>query len=207
MSVLAKFYGGRYLVTADGQVFAMNYRNRQLIGRLRPYVDPNARCGGYFRVNVNGRPRDVHRMVAECFVPKPPGKTEVNHKDGNKLNNDSSNLEWVTHLENVRHAYRTGLITGAQIVRNARHPHPTRRTISAETARRVKELICAGHTDGIIAEMLGIRANVIPCIRRDRTYREVPWPKGGPRILDMSATAARWALDRYRKRNKETKCK
>ncbi len=51
----------------------------------------------------------IHNLVLEAFVgPCPPGH-ECNHKDGNKTNNHLSNLEWVTHLENVRHACRNGL--------------------------------------------------------------------------------------------------
>lgn len=51
----------------------------------------------------------VHRLVAEHFIPKIDGKNFVNHKNGNKLDNHYSNLEWVTHKENVHHAWKIGL--------------------------------------------------------------------------------------------------
>ena len=208
--VRGKIYANRYIVTDDGQVFAMNYRNSQLIGRLRPYRSPNERCGGYLHVSINGRPRDVHRLVAECFVPKPPGENlEVNHKDGDKLNNRASNLEWTTHLENVRHAYRTGLITGAQIARNAAHPHPTMRTISKDTAAKIKRLICDGHPNCVIAEMLGVTGGVVSFIRSNATYKDVPWPKGRRHDWKFTVTEARRALRRYRfmKQQQEDTCK
>ena len=52
----------------------------------------------------------VHRLLAKYFIPNPENKPHVNHIDGNPMNNSLDNLEWVTHLENVQHAVRTGLV-------------------------------------------------------------------------------------------------
>lgn len=51
----------------------------------------------------------IHRCVAETFIPNTDNKPQINHIDGNKLNNYVSNLEWVTSQENMRHAFDTGL--------------------------------------------------------------------------------------------------
>jgi hypothetical protein len=57
-----------------------------------------------FRRNI-----PIHRLVAQEFCPNPLGRKEVNHIDGNKLNNCSHNLEWVSRSENIRHAFALGL--------------------------------------------------------------------------------------------------
>ena len=57
----------------------------------------------------------VHRLVAKAFIPNPQNLREVNHKDGNKLNNSLDNLEWVTTRENQLHARDMGLETKCKI--------------------------------------------------------------------------------------------
>ena len=53
----------------------------------------------------------VHRLVGKAFIPNPLNKREINHIDGNKLNNNVSNLEWATRKENAQHSIKIGLQT------------------------------------------------------------------------------------------------
>lgn len=64
---------------------------------------------GYIRVNLYNKGKKkryfIHRLVAEAFLPKIQGKDFVNHKDGNKRNNELGNLEWCNASENMKHSY------------------------------------------------------------------------------------------------------
>ena len=68
---------------------------------------------GYLCVDLkfgdNWKQKHIHRLIAEAFIPNPDNKPTVNHIDGNKLNNNISNLEWNTYSENNKHAVDNGL--------------------------------------------------------------------------------------------------
>lgn len=60
---------------------------------------------GYLTVCIKNKQRLVHRLVAFAFLPCDISKPQVNHIDGNKENNDLSNLEWCTQSYNMKHAF------------------------------------------------------------------------------------------------------
>ena len=79
-----------YYISETGEVFK----------KLNPYVAQNAYKVFKDRYGIHNQ---VHRMVAMAFIPNPENKQNVNHKDGNKQNNNVDNLEWCTQQENIKH--------------------------------------------------------------------------------------------------------
>jgi len=64
---------------------------------------------GYIRVYILNKTFALHRIIALTFIQNNENKEQVNHKDGNKKNNNVNNLEWVTNKENQMHKYQAGL--------------------------------------------------------------------------------------------------
>lgn len=116
LPVSVAFYGNAYLVSSAGRIRGINriaeseFYIRQIRGVI---LKGRVRQDGYKTVNLsykrNRQTFPIHRLVALAFCSNPHNHPEVNHKDGDKLNNHASNLEWVTHKENIQHAIRAGL--------------------------------------------------------------------------------------------------
>lgn len=90
-----------YLINKRGVVI-----NQKTNRKLKPCKSSSS---GYLTVYVDGKNVLLHRLVAETFIPNLENKPCVNHIDGDKLNNNVSNLEWCTYAENNLHARKTGL--------------------------------------------------------------------------------------------------
>lgn len=104
-------FEGFYEVSNRGEVRALKtWRGPRKIPRvLRPAITHK----GYYRVSLQrkGLKKNavIHRLVAKAFIPRHYRHPEVNHINGDKLDNRVENLEWCTHLQNMKHAHRNGL--------------------------------------------------------------------------------------------------
>lgn len=96
-------YENNYLINVKGEV-----KGRKSGKTLKPSIARNGYKVVSLWSNNKGKTHYVHRLIASHFIKPYQGET-VNHKDGNKLNNDISNLEWTSYAENNSHAYNTGL--------------------------------------------------------------------------------------------------
>lgn len=105
-------YEGLYEVSNLSRIRSLprNTKNQYKLGTIKKCTILNT---GYYYVNLyknkHSRRCLLHRIVAEAFIPNPSNFPCVNHKDGNKLNNDITNLEWCTYSYNEKHAFDTNL--------------------------------------------------------------------------------------------------
>ena len=130
--------------------------------------------GGYYRINLqidknHAVHPTIHRLVAIAFIPNPNKKPDVNHKDGKKNHNYLENLEWVTKSENVKHAFRIGLMN-----------HKGSRNAKAVLNEKLVELIWDDIHDENnpktlieIARKYKVSKSVISDIYRGHTWAEI----------------------------------
>ena len=146
-----------YLVNPYGVVWS-----RRAGKPLKPHMS-----GAYHRVLLQEKGKkwrpSIHRLVALSYLSNPHNKENVNHIDGNKLNNKVTNLEWVTRKENVRHAWDTGLVN-TKGEGNGRSKLKSRHV---EAIRLIKDILPASE----IAELFGVGKTAISDIINNRTWK------------------------------------
>ena len=112
-----KGYEGLYQISSEGDVFSAT---RQ--GSPGTVLRQSVANTGYRRVCLSKKnirkAFDVHRLVATAFIPNPKNLPTVNHKNFDKTDNGIENLEWMTFVENLKHAFDNGRYKGVKGSKN-----------------------------------------------------------------------------------------
>lgn len=130
-----RFNDGPLIVSDSGVIFDSR------MGRFR---NPS-KGGNYLHFSDRGKYYNVHRVVAQLFIPNPDNKPCINHKNFNRWDNRTSNLEWCTDTENIHASIDAGRV---------KHDGSTRRgeaAMYAKTGTKVKRLGISAmlvHTEG-----------------------------------------------------------
>lgn len=163
-------YEGLYMVSSYGRVMSVpitQERNNRTYHKSGTEIAHHDNGRGYRVLSLcrNGvqDQRTVHRLVAEAFIDNPKNLPEVNHKDGNKSNNEVKNLEWVTKSENVRHAITELDAFGFN------------RTLTEEQVIAIRE---DTRTEAEIGKEYGLSQRTINAIRTGKTYKSFGGPTG-----------------------------
>ena len=160
---------GCYEVSDQGRVRGLSRtdaRGRCWPGRIM--AGSRDRSDWYVKVTLTfGRRREsryVHRLVGEAFLGPCPHGGEVNHRDGDKTNNSVTNLEYVSHLDNGRHAGETGLLRHG-------NDHHARRL----TPFKVQMILLLNGRVGIrtLGRWFGVDPSTIKAVRKGRTWTHV----------------------------------
>jgi hypothetical protein len=176
-----KGYEGRYQVSNMGRVKGLekvyfsgaNNKFRKVQpesilagGMLRGYLGVLLYADGGGR--KGRKTKTVHRLVANAFIENPLNCPEINHKDGNKLNNCVDNLEWVTSKQNTLHAIENNL------------RHPSRGTshgsskLNESCIRIIRKLYHnCGYTQQDIANVFQISRENIGWVVRNQSWTHV----------------------------------
>lgn len=122
---------------------------------------------GYLRVKVSGKTLQVHQILAVKYFGEKCIGLQVNHKDGNKLNNSKENLEMVTMDKNLRHALETGLNKGSSL----RGEEVKTSKLSEDEVRSIRK--SNGISQRKLADKYGVSKGTIQSILERKSWKHV----------------------------------
>jgi DNA-binding transcriptional regulator YiaG len=167
-----------YYAHSDGYIVSHKFgKEKVLSGGLSGGKRKDKKGGVYKSVTLreNGKQvnRLVHILVAKAFIENPKNLPQVNHKDGNKKNNNISNLEWSTASENQKHAVKMGLWkrpTDEHFKIMKLNMAKTKSLFTLEEGSEIVEMKCAlGLSSREMAKLVGCSASTI------KTWLAVKW--------------------------------
>ena len=139
--------------------------------KLKPFVDKRY---GYVIVSLfrsgKGKTCRLHRVVALSHIgPQPTERHEINHLDGNKENNQATNLEWVTRGQNHKHAYQIGLRKPSSLPGSS-NPHSK---LTESDVLKIREMKSDGIPGVDIARAFNIAPQTVSDIHKRRRWKHL----------------------------------
>ena len=168
-------YEGTYQVSNMGRVRSLDrvvtHKDGRKCRHRGKVLKPSINAGGYEYLtlyNDNGKnTKTVHRLVLVTFKPHVNmSDLEVNHMDGDKLNNHLTNLEWLTRRDNLLHAHSTGLINN----KGERSPNAK---LSNTDVLEILQRLDSGELQKDIGSDYGVNNRCISMINRGHSWRAV----------------------------------
>lgn len=163
------FHNSVYYCNCEGIILNKNFE------KLKTFKGND----GYREVELNGNGKNkngnriryrvkVHTIVANLFVPKPTSKEklEVNHKDCDRMNCHYTNLEWVTHLENIRYSIKCG----NHYTPNYKGSNNPKAKLKEDDVRLIRNELCKKYTNIELAEKFGVNVTTISNIINMKTW-------------------------------------
>jgi len=173
--------GHDLLVSHDGEIYSTDRQSsytRQRNGKaqeftttfkskkLSKYIAKN----GYYEVasmhNGVRKKHLVHRLVGKALVEGYSEELTINHIDGNKLNNNPSNLEWVSLADNTKHEWSSGLV-------NLRGDNNPNRKLSSKQVLYIRKTLQKGISCNTLSIIAGVCPSTIYLIRDGKRWREI----------------------------------
>lgn len=159
-------YEGRYQISSKGRVKSMANSK----GRIEKILKGGINSTGYVQVNLTRGKKAMHlvsRLVCIAFLPNTENKPQVNHKDGDKLNNRLENLEWISSSENHKHAYKC---LGRKLTSN--HVSVKGRKLSKEDVIEIRAMFF-NNSIKEISHKYNVSTRCIYNIRSNDSYKDV----------------------------------
>lgn len=171
-----------YEASADGEIRRVisevnNQPKHKVPGVKRvggTVLSPGTKSNGYLSVSlhINGKQvsRYVHRLVAEAWLGEIPPKMTVNHKDGNKSNNNLSNLEIMSQSDNNKHSFLTGL-KKPTILKGEDNP---RSVVTEKEVGEIRKMYAGGkRIMQLLIDFPHLNRDIISSVVNRRTWRHV----------------------------------
>lgn len=149
-----------YYITENGDIYNKYNKKLKPCNNGRGYLIVGLTLSSGKRIV-----KSVHRLLAEAFIDNPFNYSDVNHIDGDRLNNNLNNLEWLTHGDNIKHSYKLEN-------RSAKGSNNSNCKTSESTVNEICDLLQQGFSSACIRD-LGYNYNIVRKIKNRKIWLDI----------------------------------